>query len=104
VLLQGISALQELLLLNLDSKKAGLLPLIKNLTALILAAAEAGRVYILPKGCIEHYYSQEKIKYMPVSAKDRLFRNELDFIQNSHKKTIRKKYGELIEILQKASL
>ena len=104
VLLQGVSALQELLLLNLDSKKAGLLPVIKNLTALILAAAEAGRVYILPKGCIEHYYSQEKIKYMPVSAKDRLFRNELDFIQNSHKKTIRKKYGELIEILQKASL
>ena len=78
------------------------LPLVKNLFSLILAACEAARVYILPKGCIEHYYTQSTVKYMPVSAKDKLFRMELDFIQDAHKKSIRKNYAPLISILEKA--
>ena len=40
---------------------------------------------------------------MPVSAKDRLFRNELEFIQDAHRKSVRKNYSELIEILEKAA-
>ena len=79
------------------------LPLVKNLFSLILAACEAARVYILPKGCIEHYYTQSTVKYMPVSAKDKLFRMELDFIQDAHKKSIRKNYAPLISILEKAT-
>ena len=79
------------------------LPLVKNLFLLILAACEAARVYILPKGCIEHYYTQSTVKYMPVSAKDKLFRMELDFIQDAHKKSIRKNYAPLISILEKAT-
>ena len=76
--------------------------LIKNLYYLILAAAESAKVYILPKGCIEHYYTQNKIEYMPVSAKDRLFHNELEFIKDSSKKTICREYSELITLLTKA--
>ena len=40
---------------------------------------------------------------MPVSAKDRLFRSELEFIQDAHRKSVRKNYSELIEILEKAA-
>ena len=79
------------------------LPLVKNLFSLILADCEAARVYILPKGCIEHYYTQSTVKYMPVSAKDKLFRMELDFIQDAHRKSIRKNYAPLISILEKAT-
>ena len=103
VLLQGVNAIPQLLEKLLPPKIAATIPLVKNLSALVFAAAEAARVYILPKGCIEHYYSQNQILFMPVSAKDRLFRNELDFIQTAHKKNIRKKYAELIELLTKAS-
>ncbi|MBQ1833708.1 MAG: AAA family ATPase [Treponema sp.] len=103
VMLQGIIMLQDFLEKNLPPKPASEIPVIKNLYALVLAAAEAARVYILPKGCIEHYYTQTKILFMPVSAKDRLFRSELDFIQGAHKKTVLKKYEDLIEILSKAA-
>ena len=102
VLLQAIGLIPELLERILPEKIAVTIPLVKNLSALVLAAAEAARVYILPKGCIEHYYTQNQILFMPVSAKDRLFRNELDFIQNAHRKVVRKKYAELINLLQKA--
>ena len=40
---------------------------------------------------------------MPVSGKDKLFRNELDFIQSAHKKSVRKAYSDLIVLLEKAS-
>ncbi|MCR4952693.1 MAG: AAA family ATPase [Treponema sp.] len=102
VLLQGMNEIPELLEKLLPPKIAATIPLVRNLSALVLAAAEAARVYVLHKGCIEHYYTQNTILFMPVSAKDRLFRNELDFIQTAHKKTIRKKYAELIVLLEKA--
>ena len=102
VLLQGVNQIPELLEKLLPPKIAATIPLVKNLSALVLAAAEAARVYVLHKGCIEHYYTQNQILFMPVSAKDRLFRNELDFIQSSHKKTLRKKYEALIGLLEKA--
>ena len=70
--------------------------------AIILAAVEAARVYILPRGCIEHYYVMNDIQFMPVPGKDRLFHAELDHIMSSKPKTVRKDYGELISILEKA--
>ena len=103
VLLQGVNMLSEILEKYLPEKVALTIPLIKNLYALVLAAMEAARVYVLPKGCIEHYYSQTKILFMPVATKDKLFRYELDFIQTAHKKTVKKNYAELIELLTKAT-
>lgn len=102
VLLQGINILGDELQNNLSEKFKDNILKIKNLSAFILAAMEAARVYILPKGCIEHYYTRSNIQYMPVSGKDRLFRTELEFIQDSHKKTVRKNYAELIALLEKA--
>ena len=102
VLLQGVENESEMLEKFLPPRLSQSLPLIKNLARLILAALEASRVYILPKGCIEHYYYRSNILYMPVSGKDRLFRTELDFIQSSHRKTVRKAYSELIDILERA--
>ena len=102
VLLQGVNNISGELEKVLSPQLGATLPIIKNLANLILAAIEASRVYILPRGCIEHYYTQSIIQYMPVSAKDRLFRAELDFMQDSHRKTVRKNYGELIDILEKA--
>ncbi len=103
VMLQGVNNLDEELAKILSPSTAATLPVIKNLAAFILAAAEAARIYILPKGCIEHYYTRSSIQYMPVSAKDKLFRNELEFIQDAHRKSVRKNYQELIDILEKAS-
>ena len=103
VLLQGINNLGDEIEKCLSDEVAQTIPIIKNLASFILAAAEAARIYILPKGCIEHYYTRSSIQYMPVSAKDRLFRNELEFIQDAHRKTVRKNYSELIELLEKAA-
>ncbi len=103
VLLQGINNVGDEISDCLPREVANTIPLIKNLAAFILAAMEAARIYVLPKGCIEHYYTRTSIQYMPVSAKDRLFRNELEFIQDAHRKSVRKNYSELIELLEKAA-
>ena len=103
VMLQGINEISDEICTCLPGEVAETIPLIKNLAAFILAAAEAARIYILPRGCIEHYYTRTSIQYMPVSAKDRLFRNELEFIQDAHRKSVRKNYSELIELLEKAA-
>ncbi|MCR4579419.1 MAG: AAA family ATPase, partial [Treponema sp.] len=89
VLLQGINKLGSSMEKLLPQKIGANITKIRNLAAFILAAMEAARVYILPRGCIEHYYTRSTISYMPVSGKDRLFRSELEFIQDSHRKSVR---------------
>ena len=103
VVMQVINNQYEQLTEFLSEQNKKMIPIIKNLFQFILAAAEAARVYILPKGCIEHYYTQSKILYMPVSGKDKLFRIELDFLQDAHRKTVMKNYSELISLLEKAT-
>ena len=103
VLLQGILKNYTELTSLLPEKLAATLPLIKNLSSLIFAAAEAARVYILHKGCIEHYYTRSVVNYMPVSGKDKLFREELDFIMDSRPKLVRKHYEALIFLLEAAT-
>ena len=103
VLLQGILKNSENLKSLLSEQLASTLPLIKNLSSLIFAAAESARVYILHKGCIEHYYTRSVINYMPVSGKDKLFREELDFIMDTRPKTVRKQYEPLIFLLEAAT-
>ena len=103
VLLQGI--LKNTADVNniLSEQLAATLPVIKNLSSLIFAAAESARVYILHKGCIEHYYTRSVVNYMPVSGKDKLFREELDFIMDTRPKTVRKQYEPLIFLLEAAT-
>ena len=103
VLLQGILKNYTELSSLLPEKLVTTLPLIKNLSSLIFAAAEAARVYILHKGCIEHYYTRSTVNYMPVSGKDKLFREELDFIMESRPKLVRKHYEPLIFLLEAAT-
>ena len=103
VLLQGIIKNEKELADLLPQKLSATLPLIKNLSSLIFAAAEAARVYILHKGCIEHYYTRSTVNYMPVSGKDKLFREELDFIMDSRPKLVRKHYEALIFLLEAAT-
>ncbi len=102
VVLQGIMTFQSTPESYLSEKTAKNVPLIKNLFSLILAATEAAGVFILPKGCIEHYYTQTNVQYMPVSAKDRLFHSELEHILQSSAKQIQNEYADLILILEKA--
>ena len=103
VLLQGILKNTEELKEVLSEQFAASLPYIKNLSSLIFAAAESARVYILHKGCIEHYYTRSTVNYMPVSGKDKLFREELDFIMDTRPKTVRKQYEPLIFLLEAAT-
>lgn len=102
VILQGIISLPQAVEGCLSVQTAKSLPAVKNLYSLILAAAEAARVYILPRGCIEHYYAVNDIQFMPVPGKDRLFHAELEHILNSPAKSVRRDYNDLITILQKA--
>ena len=104
VLLQGILIYNQELEKFLPPHIAAMLPNVKNLYSIILAAAEAARVYILPKGCIEHYYVKNDIYFMPVPGKDRLFHAELEHILSSSPKIIRRDYEPLITILEKALL
>ncbi|MBQ7753708.1 MAG: AAA family ATPase [Treponema sp.] len=102
VILQGIINFPDELEKYLSSSTAKSLPEIKNLYSLVLAAAEAARVYILPKGCIEHYYVKNEVQFMPVPGKDRLFHAELEHITTASSKVVRRDYAELIGILEKA--
>ena len=103
VLLQGILKNTSDLNNILSEQLASTLPIIKNLSSLVFAAAESARVYILHKGCIEHYYTRSTVNYMPVSGKDKLFREELDFIMDTRPKTVRKQYESLIFLLEAAT-
>ena len=102
VTMQGILKYGEEFKSFLPKNLSETIPYIKNLHSFILAAAEAARVYILPKGCIEHYYAKSDIQFMPVSGKDKLFHSELEHILHSGRKTIQRDYFELIELLEKA--
>ena len=106
VVLQGVMAeggIRIQLEQVLKEKTAQTLPLVRALFSLVLAGAAAASVYILPRGCIEHYYTQSQIEYMPVSAKDKLFHAEREHILTAKEKTVRKEYAELITILEYAT-
>lgn len=102
VVLQGINELGDTMYNILPLPIARTVPLIKNLSSLVFAAAEAARVYILNRGCIEHYYKRNNIKYMPISSKDKLFHTEYNYIMECGDKKLKKNYAPLIEILNKA--
>ena len=102
VVLQGILKLSDSLGNYLPLPLASKLPLVKNLVALIFAAVEAARVYILPRGCIEHYYTRNKVQYMPISGKDKLFHVEREYMNSASISKVKKEYAELIYILEKS--
>lgn len=104
VILMGVLDLNSKLEDMLPLPLAQTVPLIINLFRLILAAAESARVYILPKGCIEHFYVQNKVHYMPVSGKDRLFHAEFEFMINCTPQKLKKNYPVLVSILHRACL
>ncbi|HBG65796.1 MAG TPA: hypothetical protein DDW78_04935 [Treponema sp.] len=102
VVLQGVMQCGDDLHQFLPAGLAAKIPSIKNLFSLILAGAAAAGVFILPKGCIEHYYTQTAVLYMPVAAKDKLFHLELEHLLSSPPEVIRTSYAELIAILENA--
>ncbi len=103
VVLQGViqeGALQEQLAEHLPASVSESLPLVRNLFNLILAVAAAAGVYILPLGCIEHYYTQSSVRYMPVAGKDRLFHLERRQLLQAGPELIAKEYAVLISFLE----
>lgn len=104
VVLQGIinlgSKLKDILPIPLSET----VPLIINLTNFILAAFESAKVFILPHGCIEHYYVETKVQYMPISGKDKLFHTEFEAMVNENTEELKKNYADLISILNRACL
>ncbi len=104
VVLQGVNNVGHLLPSLIPPHLAATIPLIRNLASLIFAAAAAARVYILPKGCIEHYYTRNKVLYMPIAGKDRLFHTEQEYMTQVQPEVLRMEYRELIEILNQACM
>lgn len=102
VILQGVAGLGERLSEFLPLPLAATVPLVRNLASLVTAAAESARIYILPAGCIEHYYTQNRISYMPVSGKDRLFHAELMHILETKPDSLRGEYPGLVSVLERA--
>lgn len=103
VVLQGViqeGALQEQLAEHLPASVAESLPLVRNLFNLILAVAAAAGVYILPLGCIEHYYTQSSVRYMPVAGKDRCFHIERRHLLQADAERIAQEYAPLISFLE----
>lgn len=102
VVLMGVILLGEKLEDILPIPLARTIPVVFNLSNLIFAAFETARVYVLPYGCIEHFYTQSSVDYMPVSGKDKLFHMEFEAMVNMTPEELRKNYPELIWILTKA--
>ena len=73
VVMQGVMNHGDDLQKVLSPRIADSIPLMKNLFSIVIASAASASVFILPRGCIEHYYTQSCVQYMPVSAKDKLF-------------------------------
>lgn len=86
----------------LPEQTFALVPRIRNLARLIFTAAESARVYILPMGCIENYYVKNKIDYMPVYGKDKLFHEERNSMLAMKPEALRRIYAPLTDILGKA--
>lgn len=104
VVLQGVNNVGHQLQGLIPDQLWETIPLIKNLSSLIFAAAAAARVYILPNGCIEHYYTRNKIQYMPIAGKDRLFHAEQEYMSQVQSEVLRMEYRELIAILDQACM
>ena len=104
VVLQGVNQVGHLMDGLIPAQLFNTIPLIKNLTSLIFAAAATARVYILPNGCIEHYYTQNHVQYMPISGKDKLFHKEQEYMSQVQPEVLRMEYNELIEILDQACM
>lgn len=102
VVLQGVLLHAEKLYPIMPKKLGEKFTAVKNLFSIILAGAAAASVYILPKGCIEHYYVTSNVHYMPVSAKDKLFHSELEHLLSSPEEKVRAEYADLIGILESA--
>ena len=102
VVLQGIFILNEKLKDILPIPLAETVPLAINLANLILAAFESARVFILPKGCIEHYYIESEVNYMPISGKDRLFHAEFESMIDESVDELKENYAGLVTVLNKA--
>ena len=102
VILQGILSIGEYITKFILKENSAIIHNVKNLFSLILAAAEASRVYVLPSGAIEHFYTQNKVSYMPISGKDKLFHEEFEYLQNLNSEEIKSKYPELTSIIKKA--
>ena len=102
VVLQAVFLLGNKLDVFLPRHLAETIPVIVNLTNLILAAFESAKIFILSKGCIEHYYVESKVLYMPISGKDRLFHNELESMVEKNPNELKKNYAQLISILNRA--
>ena len=102
VVLQAVFLLGNKLGVFLPRHLAETIPVIVNLTNLILAAFESAKIFILSKGCIEHYYVESKVLYMPISGKDRLFHNELESMVEKNPNELKKNYAQLISILNRA--
>lgn len=102
VVLQGIITLGSNLKDILPIPLSQTVPLVINLRNLILAAFESTKVFILPNGCIEHYYVETKVQYMPISGKDRLFHTEFEAMAEESQSELKRNYAELISILNRA--
>ena len=86
----------------LDSVNIANLNLIIGRISQIHSAFKSCKVFIFPKGEIEHYYTQSKIDYLNISNKDVWFHTERDYLLNATSDDVKIDYKDLIGLLKEA--
>jgi hypothetical protein len=95
--LLGIIKLEAKIKPNLTGKVLANFSLVIGRITQIISAFKACNTYILPKGEIEHYYTQSEIDYLGISNKDNCFHIERDYLlQIENEAEIISKYSELV--------
>ena len=103
-LILGIVRYRQQISAVIPQQNQGEYDLISGRFAKLLEASEKAGVYFLPKGELEHYYTQTQIDYLAFSdqVKSAAFHTERDHLLTSPKATIETDYAELISWLNEA--
>jgi hypothetical protein len=87
----------------LDDENIARINLVKGRVVQLYKAFESCNVFIIPKGEIEHYYTQTEIDYLSIKGKDTSFHTERDYLLSvDSSEDITTEYSELIGLVKKA--
>jgi hypothetical protein len=63
---------------------------------------ESAKIFIIPKGELEHYFKATTFNYLNINDKYKLFHSERDFILGLNKDSVENEYTDILLILKKA--
>jgi hypothetical protein len=102
-ILKAIETDREAFLSSIGSQQDGKLRFIEGRLQKIIEAFAACRIYILPKGEVEHYYKTTLVQQAKAQNKDILFHSEREYLLSVSDLTrIRSEYHDLLGVVNQA--